>query len=397
MAHSDKVARLGFWGVRGSTPTVDRANWRYGGNTPCLELITPEGTHFILDCGTGLRMLGNKRVQQYGSKPMAAHIFVTHYHWDHIQGIPFFVPLYSEQNSLHFYSFRSEALGRNSLQRVLDAQMAKPYFPVDVSAMAAKREYTELIGGEQFEIDGTRITARWLNHPQGCLGFRFETSAGTVVYATDNEPGDPKLDRSLRELAQGADILINDAQYTPEQLKTTRKGWGHSSWQDGVDVARETGVRNLVLFHHDPESSDQIVDARLREARQQFESVWAAAEGMVMNLSGGEVDVTLRNSRTGLRRDARLPATVSGMTREGKPFREETIVNDLSLNGASFNLSHMPQLQAEVEMVIETPGKDGPVEMRFRGHIINREPAAEGGPVSVGIIFSDDPGNSGSS
>lgn len=392
MAQTDCITRLGFWGVRGSTPTVDRANWRYGGNTPCLELISPQGTHFILDGGTGLRMLGNKRVQQYGAKPMSAHVFLTHYHWDHIQGIPFFAPLYSEQNALHFYSFRSDALGRNSLQRVLDAQMATPYFPVDVSAMAARREYTEISGGETFEIDGARITTRWLNHPQGCLGFRFETAAGAVVYATDNEPGDPALDRSLRELAAGADILVNDAQYTREQLQGARKGWGHSSWQDGVALAREVGARNLVLFHHDPESTDRIVDARLREARQEFESVWAAAEGMVMNLGAGGVSVALRNSRTGLRRDAQFPATVSGYTREGKPFSQETLVHDLSLNGASFTLSHSPQLQSEVQMILRTPGKGGKeAEMRFRGHIIHRDPLQETGQVSVGIIFSDDP------
>lgn len=391
MTQPDNVARLGFWGVRGSTPTVDRANWRYGGNTPCLELITPGGTHFILDCGTGLRMLGNKRVQQYGAKPMAAHIFVTHYHWDHIQGIPFFIPLYSEKNSLHFYSFRSEALGRNSLQRVLDAQMTTPYFPVDVTAMAAHREYTEIEGGDSVEIDGTRVTARWLNHPQGCLGFRFETAAGTVVYATDNEPGNQALDKSLRELAAGADIFINDAQYTREQLRGLRRGWGHSSWQDGVELAKEVGARNLVLFHHDPESTDKIVDARLREARQQSESVWAAAEGMVMNLRPGAVEVTLRNSRTGQRRDASFDASVSGFTPEGKPFQEETVVRDLSLNGASLSLHHQPQLQSEVEVVIRTPAKDGVGEMRFRGHIIHRDRPNAAGQTDVGIIFSDDP------
>jgi len=265
-----------------------------------------------------------------------------------------------------------------------------------VSAMAARREYTEIDGGQSFEINGTRITTRWLNHPQGCLGFRFETAAGTVVYATDNEPGNTVLDQSLRELAAGADIFINDAQYTPEQLKTTRRGWGHSTWQDGVDVAMAAGVRNLVLFHHDPESTDQIVDARLREARQQFESAWAAAEGMVMDLADGKVEVTLRNSRTGLRRDAQLLARVTGIGRDGKPFTEETTVHDLSLNGASFTLSHLPQLQAEVEMVIQTPGKDGTGEMRFRGHIIHRDPVAENGPVAVGIIFSDDPNAGGS-
>ncbi len=391
MTQSNHVARLGFWGVRGSTPTVDRANWRYGGNTACLELIAPDGTHFILDCGTGLRMLGNKRVQQYGSKPMSAHVFVTHYHWDHIQGIPFFAPLYSEQNRLHFYSFRSEALGRQSLKRVLEAQMATPYFPVDVSAMAAHREYSDIEGGSCFEINGTRIIARWLNHPQGCLGFRFETSAGTVVYATDNEPGNAVLDKSLRELAAGADIFINDAQYTREQLAGPRKGWGHSSWQDGVETAREAGVHNLVLFHHDPDSTDPIVDDRLRQARQQFASVWAAAEGMVLTLNQGAVDVALRNSRTGLRRDARFVAVVCGLTRDGKPFEEKTVLHDLSVNGASLTLSHAAQLQSEVTLEIEADASSGPQRMRFRGHIVHRDPPSDSGRAEVGIIFTDDP------
>ena len=128
---ANEVAKLSFWGVRGSTPTVDRATWRYGGNTPCLELITPDGGRLILDCGTGLRILGN-RLAAATDKTMDAHILVTHYHWDHIQGIPFFAPLYSAQNRFHFYSFRSEFLGRDSLKRVFEAQMAHPYFPVDL-------------------------------------------------------------------------------------------------------------------------------------------------------------------------------------------------------------------------------------------------------------------------
>src|SRR5574337_833077 len=201
------AAKLSFWGVRGSTPTVDAATWRYGGNTPCLELVAPDGTQFILDCGTGLRMLGNRWAEISGSRALEAHIIVTHYHWDHIQGIPFFAPLYSEQNRFHFYSFRSIFLGRDSLKQVFEAQMAHPYFPVDLSAMSAARQFSEVSGGDQFEINGTRITARWLNHPPGCLGFRFETSAGIIVYATDNEPGVPKLDRSLRDLAASADIF----------------------------------------------------------------------------------------------------------------------------------------------------------------------------------------------
>src|SRR5437016_10305836 len=227
------AAKLSFWGVRGSTPTVDPATWRYGGNTPCLEFIAPDGTQIILDCGTGLRMLGSRWAMPGEKRLAKTHIFVTHYHWDHIQGVPFFAPFYAESNEFHFYSFRSEFLGRDSLKQVFETQMASPYFPVDMSAMSANCKFQEIGGGESFTIGENKITAKWLNHPQGCLGFRIETPAGTVAYATDNEPGDAELDRSLRELAAGADIFINDAQFTPDQLGTTRKGWGHSSWLEG--------------------------------------------------------------------------------------------------------------------------------------------------------------------
>src|SRR6266851_2074713 len=240
------IAKLSFWGVRGSTPTVDPATSRYGGNTPCLELIAPDGTQIILDCGTGLRMLGSRWAAPNGGKTPETHILVTHYHWDHIQGIPFFSPLYVESNEFHFYSFRSKFLGRDSLKQVFEAQMALPYFPVDMSAMSAKRKFKEVDGGDSFNVGENKITARWLNHPQGCLGFRIETPAGIVAYATDNEPGDAKLDESLRELAAGADIFINDAQFTPEQLETSRKGWGHSSWLEGAKVARQMGAKTLV-------------------------------------------------------------------------------------------------------------------------------------------------------
>jgi ribonuclease BN (tRNA processing enzyme) len=179
--------------------------------------------------------------------------------------------------------------------------MASPYFPVNLNAMSAARKFTEIAGGDQRMVGDTCVTARWLNHPQGCLGFRFETPAGTIVYATDNEPGVPEFDRALRELAAGADVLVNDAQFTPEQM-AHRKGWGHSSWLESVRLAKEAGVRNLVLFHHDPDSSDKAVDAILREARGQFENTWAACEGMVMTLGEQKTHVELPVAREGLRR-----------------------------------------------------------------------------------------------
>ncbi len=385
------VAKLSFWGVRGSTPTVDRATWRYGGNTPCLELVAPDGSRFILDCGTGLRVLGNRWVETYDTRPLEAHIFVTHYHWDHIQGIPFFAPLYAQQDCFHFYSFRSDFLGHDSLKQVFETQMAHPYFPVDLSAMSAAREFSEVSGGERFEINGTRITTRWLNHPQGCLGFRFETSAGTVVYATDNEPGVPKLDQNLRELAEGADVFINDAQYTPEQLAATRKGWGHSSWHEGVKVAQEVGVGNLVLFHHDPDSNDKTVDGILRDARQKFESVWAASEGMVMTLGEERIEVIMPAARGGLRQEAHFRALVSGYTEEGRAFQEETVIRDLTLQGALIYLNHSPRLQSELQVTMEAPGDEshGNSHMRLRGYVVRLEPGPEKDQTAVGIVFTE--------
>jgi len=394
---SGPVTKLSFWGVRGSTPTVDPATWRYGGNTPCLELTAPDGTQFILDCGTGLRVLGSRwtapaaGVIASGVRNPETHILVTHYHWDHIQGVPFFAPLYSENNAFHFYSFRSKHLGRDSLKQVFETQMATPYFPVNMSAMTAKKKFMEVSGGDSFTIGENKITARYINHPQGCLGYRIETPGGTVVYATDNEPGDPQLDNELRELVAGADIFVNDAQYTPEQLATTRKGWGHSSWREGVKVAREAGAKTLVLFHHDPDATDRMVDGLLRQAREEFDSVFAASEGMVIKL--GSTDGTLEThmpvTRTALRREAQFRAKVSGFTEGGHAFEEETVVRDLALQGALISMQHCPRLQSELQITMETPGVDGPKAMKMRGYVVRIETSEEKGHSAVGVVFTE--------
>jgi phosphoribosyl 1,2-cyclic phosphodiesterase len=388
---STPIAKLNFWGVRGSTPTVDPTTWRFGGNTPCLDFLAPDGTQFILDCGTGLRMLGNRWSTENSLRPAQTHIFVTHYHWDHIQGLPFFAPLYVEKNEFQFYSFRSKFLGRDSLRQVFETQMALPYFPVDFASMSAQRKFRELEGGESFLVGENKVTARWLNHPQGCLGFRIETPAGTLVYATDNEPGDPVLDQSLRELAAGADIFVNDAQFTPAQLASNRKGWGHSTWKEGVKVAREVRAKTLVLFHHDPDSTDRIVDGILREAREEFDSVIAACEGMAITLGavGHPVQAHLPGPRTALRREAQFRACVSGFTANGQPFREETTVRDLALQGALLSLKHSPRLQSELDVVMETSGANGVQEMRLRGYVVRLEAGAEKGTTAVGVVFTD--------
>lgn len=389
---ANPVTKLSFWGVRGSTPTVDPATWRYGGNTPCLELTAPDGTQFILDCGTGLRVLGSRWTAPVpnGRNP-ETHIFVTHYHWDHIQGIPFFAPLYAENNEFHFYSFRSRHLGPDSLKQVFETQMAMPYFPVNMSAMAARKRFMEVTGGDSFTIGENKVTARHLNHPQGCLGYRIETPGGVIAYATDNEPGDPKLDAELQQLAAGADIFINDAQYTPEQLAATRKGWGHSSWREGVKVARNAGAKTLVLFHHDPDSTDRIVDGLLRQAREEFDSVFAASEGMVITLGStdGKFEAHLPETRTAMRREAQFRARVCGITEGGHPFEEETIVRDVALQGALISLAHCPRLQSELQVSMETPGADGNKTMKLRGYVVRIDADEKKGHSAVGVVFTE--------
>jgi phosphoribosyl 1,2-cyclic phosphodiesterase len=395
---TQKNAKLVFWGVRGSTPTLERDAWRYGGNTPCLELTAPGGTRFILDCGTGLRMLGkalrmsnHRWAEEQSDGGSEAHVLVTHYHWDHIQGIPFFHPFFQPQNRFHFYSFQSKYLGRNSLRQVLEAQLAKPYFPVDVGTMTAARLFREVGGGEKWEIQDTHITAAWLNHPQACLGYRLDTPAGSVVYATDNEPGVAEFDKNLRELAQGADVLIYDAQYSPEQLASTRKGWGHSSWLEGVKIAREARVGNLVLFHHDPDSSSRIVDGFLSAARLEFPATWAAMEGMSMTLSERGVDVALPKSRLGQRRRLRYAATVTGESEDGSRFQEKATVRDLSLQGAYLCLNSRPRLQSEMRVVIEAGGEqDRASLLSLRATVVHCEPGREKDQNGVGVVFVED-------
>jgi len=268
-----------FWGVRGSTPTPSPQNLRYGGNTPCVELRPCNNHLFVLDCGTGFRQLGKALMREAGRKQIRAHIFLTHFHWDHIQGIPFFSPLYNERNHFLFHGFHFMS---ESLQEALEGQMAGPYFPVDMRAMKAKRHFHE-ISEESISYDDLLMTTKRLNHPQGCLGYRIECEGKALVYATDNEPGDGRGDRNLRLLAEGADMLIYDAQYTPEEMKAHRN-WGHSNWKEGVRVAKECKVKKLVLFHHDPDRSDAEIDRILKQARKHFPNTVAAKEGMVVKL-----------------------------------------------------------------------------------------------------------------
>ncbi len=268
--------RLKFWGVRGSIPTPQLENLRYGGNTPCLEFRSKRGTILVVDCGTGMRMLGKALAEEFGSRPIQAHVLLSHYHWDHIQGLPFFAPIYEKANEFHFHSFN---VPRASLEEALQGQMADPYFPVSMSAMLAARKFSQ-ITESSFEIHDFTIHARRINHPQGCLAFRIESDGKAVTYATDNEPGDASSDRTIRELARGADLLIYDSQYSREQLANEKKGWGHSSWEEGALICQEVDVKELILFHYDPDNDDHAIDRLQETARARLSNCRAAFEGM---------------------------------------------------------------------------------------------------------------------
>ena len=272
--------RVRFWGVRGSIPTPQPENLHYGGNTSCLEFRSHAGALLIADCGSGVRMLGKALRKEFAGRPIGAHILFTHFHWDHIQGWPFFAPLYDEGNQFDVYSFRPHDA---SLEETLGGQMMRPYFPVDMTAMRAKRSYTEVTPGA-FWLQDFRIQSARMNHPQGCLCFRLENHGKAIVLATDTEPGDPPSDWALREICRGADVLIYDSQYERSQLKREKKGWGHSTWEEGVEVCLESGFKQLILFHHDPDSDDRAIGALQERGQARFPNTRAAYEGMEIAL-----------------------------------------------------------------------------------------------------------------
>jgi phosphoribosyl 1,2-cyclic phosphodiesterase len=266
------VIQLKFWGVRGSIPTPQIENLGYGGNTSCLELRLEDNQSVIFDAGSGLRNLGSRLLQDAGGATLDLKVFLTHFHWDHIQGIPFFGPLFRKGNRVTFHSHCN-----GSLEETLEGQMSRPYFPIDLASVAATREFVEL-DSASISFSGVTIQPFPLNHPQGAVGYRIETGKTVIVYATDLEHGHPDLDKLLVQHAAGADMLIYDAQYTPEEYPQFRN-WGHSTWVEGVRVAREAGVKRLMLFHHDPSHDDSFMSHILSEGRQEFKGLSIATEG----------------------------------------------------------------------------------------------------------------------
>jgi phosphoribosyl 1,2-cyclic phosphodiesterase len=262
-----------FWGVRGSIPTPTSQNMGSGGNTSCLEVRLPGGEVIIVDGGTGVRPLGAALSAAAGGKVTDLHLFLTHFHWDHIQRLPFFQPLYSKDNSVTFYSMKSP----EETREILEGQMNVPYFPVDFRFLPAKRHFVD-INGKTFHFGDTEVNNFALNHPQGCHGYSFTHHGRKLVFASDLEHGVPEFDAILLEAAADADVLIFDAQFTPEEYEK-RHGWGHSTWLQATEVAKQTRAKKLVLFHHDPGHGDDVMQIILAHAREHFPETYLAVEG----------------------------------------------------------------------------------------------------------------------
>lgn len=295
--------KLKFWGVRGSIPCPGPATARYGGNTSCIQVLGGPDV-VILDAGTGIRELGQELAAQ--KRPLRIHLFLSHTHWDHIQGFPFFAPIYSPGNELFVYGPRAL---EKSLEDALMFQMQYSYFPVRGVELAARVRFTEL-GEETFSIGGFEVSTKSMNHPIRVLAYKFSHEGRSALYTGDNEPYyDVLADRSgaretavrrraefiqecnekVVEFCRGVDVLVADAQYTDEEYETKR-GWGHSSISHVLALARRSAARTLVLFHHEPTHDDKTLaalerDARRRAARDRLRAkIVMAREGMTLEV-----------------------------------------------------------------------------------------------------------------
>ena len=272
-----KTLEIIFWGVRGSIPVSNQDITYFGGSTSCVEIIADNGTHIVFDGGSGIHPLGNKYMKE--GLPEDLTIFITHAHWDHIQGLPFFAPAFVPGNKIKFYGCNQ---GTISFRDVLRHQMETPYFPVKLSSWLADITI-ESIGEEVVEINGIKIKSSYAEHPGMTLGFRLDYKDKTIVYFPDNEPfakfdmskvfvehdlNDENIDMEIVFLEdqkekffsfiRNADVLIHDAQYTPEEYES-KVGWGHSNFELTVRSALYGNVKHLVLFHHDASRSDDEI------------------------------------------------------------------------------------------------------------------------------------------
>jgi len=249
---------------------------RYGGNTTCFAAEVAPGHYLVIDAGTGLR--GLEATLPAGGD-LEFTIILTHYHWDHIQGLPMFGPFNDRHNR---FSFHGRPYGDRDIGDILDGAIRPPWFPVRLRERVAGTVFTGL--DQSLEVGGIRVTPVGLRHPQGSTGLRLDGPDRSIMIATDHEAGEPGIDTALTDLATGVDVLIHDAQYTEEEVEGDRRGWGHSSWAQAAEAANACGAGRLVLTSHDPGRSDDRVEDLVRLARARFPLTTGAYEGLRLPL-----------------------------------------------------------------------------------------------------------------
>lgn len=271
------MVEVSFYGVRGSCPCACERNRRYGGNTACVGVSVPGQSPIILDLGTGLCLLGE---DEPGEATFTATAFVTHLHWDHVQGLPFFAPINRTGASLEVYGPVQEG---GTMAEMFDGLMRPPYFPIHLSDLRGRIDFHDLSRGE-VEVGEARVVVRPVPHPGPTVGYRIEWQGVTVTYISDHQAplGLDSIADEVLELAENADLLIHDAQYTYEEF-LQKPDWGHGPVGYAVAVAEAAGARRLALFHHDPAHGDDEIDSMLAEARRACRRddllITAAAEG----------------------------------------------------------------------------------------------------------------------
>lgn len=270
---------LEFWGTRGTFPVSGRKKAGCGGNTACASLSVSPTELVIIDAGTGLRNLGRKIMERSGEERLDLNLLLTHFHLDHVMGLPFFEPLYSDRATVTFYADEEP----EETERLLAALMNGRLFPLDFSELRSKRHFKKLPAG-RLRLGGVEVSHRALNHPQGSVAYRLDSGSGSVVFATDTEHPFKGMDEALAAFSRDADHFVYDATFTPEEYEDGRRGWGHSTWEAGVRLAEAAGVRRLHLSHHNPDHDDREVDGLVRRARRSFPRTAAAREGLKLRI-----------------------------------------------------------------------------------------------------------------
>jgi len=273
--------KITFYGTRGSTPVPEQDFVRVGGNTACIMVTTTSGRIGILDAGTGIRKLGKDLLDRSHQQYDNMFIALSHTHWDHIQGFPFFQPAYDPRRHFIIAIPEKEGNGKD-LERIFSTQMQSEYFPVPVEEMGAHMMFWTPDTTRYITRAGVDVIASKHNHPGDAYGYRFEDAGKVLVYCTDVEHGD-RIDPNVVALSRNADLLVHDAQFTPEELKE-KKGWGHSSWEQAVEVAEQAGVKKLALFHHDPEHTDSLLFKIEEESQRRFPGAFLSREGMEIEI-----------------------------------------------------------------------------------------------------------------